>query len=155
MPVRRGRCFSRIRSHRRKLTFMEMMSRHRAGAKKSSIDLRNNLRMLFSGAVRLAANHVLRSKWNEKVPALKVSQEWSTAPPSAWFICPDFSSPSGGVRKLYRSVDILTAAGCSAAIVHKRPGFRCTWFDNRTRVVPSNEVSVSRKDVIVVPEVYG
>ena len=73
----------------------------------------------------------------------------------AWFICPDFNRPSGGIRKLYRSVDILNDAGLQAAIVHRRPGFRCTWFENQTRVICSSQAVVSQRDVIVVPEVYG
>ena len=65
------------------------------------------------------------------------------------------SYPSGGIRKLYQSVDILNDAGLHAAIMHTRPGFRCTWFEHNTRVVNTRQAVIGPKDVIVVPEIYG
>jgi Glycosyl transferases group 1 len=98
----------------------------------------------------------LRCHWDENsVPRLEASRNLTGRPPTAWFICPDFKPPSGGIRKLYRSVDVLNEAGFPAAIMHKRPGFRCTWFDNQTRVISSSRAVVSHRDVIVVPEIYG
>jgi glycosyltransferase involved in cell wall biosynthesis len=52
-------------------------------------------------------------------------------------------------------VDTLNDAGLPAAIVHQRSGFRCTWFENRTRVLSNSEAVVKPRDVIVVPEIYG
>ena len=37
---------------------------------------------------------------------------------SIYFFCPDIPHPMGGVRMLYRHVDILNANGCDASIVH-------------------------------------
>ena len=70
-------------------------------------------------------------------------------------ICPDWDKPAGGLRKQYRAVDVLNEAGLSAAVVHKRPGFRCTWFEHETRVVAAGEIAVGEGDVIAVPEIYG
>jgi hypothetical protein len=98
---------------------------------------------------------VLRRRYAYRIPTLKVADQALGMPPTAWFICPDFNEPSGGIRKLYRSVDILNGAGLQAAIVHRKPSFRCTWFDNSTRVVDSAQVVVGQRDLIVVPEVYG
>jgi hypothetical protein len=89
------------------------------------------------------------------IPKLTVTQDRSAMPPTAWFICPDFNSPSGGIRKIYRCVDILTGAGLQAAIMHTRPGFRCDWFEHATPIVSSTRAAVKRDDVIVVPEIYG
>ena len=89
------------------------------------------------------------------VPKLNIALNSTRRRSSAWFICPDFERPSGGIRKLYRCVDILNDAGFRAVIVHKRPGFRCTWFDNQTRVISSPQAVLQQGDVIVVPEVYG
>lgn len=75
--------------------------------------------------------------------------------PTAWFVCPHYKFPSGGVRKLYHCVDILNAAGLDAAILHARPGFRCSWFENATRVVSARELTLGPRDIFVVPEVYG
>ena len=39
----------------------------------------------------------------------------------------------------YRHVDHLNGAGIPAAVMHRRGDFRCSWFENRTRVVGSRE----------------
>ncbi|MCK1335473.1 glycosyltransferase [Bradyrhizobium sp. 38] len=79
----------------------------------------------------------------------------ASSSPTAWFLCPHYKSPSGGVRKLYQCVDTLNAAGLDAAILHARPGFRCSWFENSTRVVSASELTLGPRDIFVVPEVYG
>ena len=65
-------------------------------------------------------------------------------------MAPDLSRPSGGVRTIYRSVDLLNAAGMPAAVVHARKGFRCGWFDNSTSVVYP-PFRVGTRDVLVPP----
>lgn len=52
-----------------------------------------------------------------------------------FFISPDIRSPAGGVKQLYRQVDILNKNGFEAYIIHSRYGFKCTWFDNTTPVL--------------------
>lgn len=56
-----------------------------------------------------------------------------------YFICTDNSKPAGGVKQLYRQVDLLNANGYNATILHKRKGFRCNWFKNET-IVESNKL---------------
>ncbi len=51
------------------------------------------------------------------------------------FICPDNPKPSGGIKQVYRQVDVLNANGFDAYILHEKNGFRCRWFDNNTPVV--------------------
>ncbi len=53
---------------------------------------------------------------------------------SIYFYSPDYSFPSGGVRVIYRHVDILNKNGIPAYVLHEKPGFRCEWFKNETRV---------------------
>jgi len=72
-----------------------------------------------------------------------------------YYLSPDDNAPAGGIRNLYRHVDLLNAAGVDAAVLHARPGFRVDWFDNRTRVVAAREVTLGRSDILVVPEFYG
>ncbi len=74
-------------------------------------------------------------------------------PPVIYFCTPDTARPSGGVRAIYRAVDLLNDAGTEAAVLHTRAGFRCTWFDNTTRVAYP-PVSVDGHDVLVVPEAF-
>ena len=88
------------------------------------------------------------------MPKLRVDPQQAHVP-TVWMICPDWDKPTGGIRVQYRAVDSLNAAGLSAAIVHHKAGFACTWFHHETRIVPAPDVVVGARDVIVVPEVYG
>ncbi|MFW2455683.1 glycosyltransferase family 4 protein [Methyloversatilis discipulorum] len=103
---------------------------------------------------------------------------------TVYFYSPDYAFPSGGVRVLYRHVDILNKHGIEAYVLHTKRGFRCTWFENTTQVAYLSdplEDKVLRKlrralgrgverrtrleggassflresDVIAVPEIYG
>ncbi|MEH2475587.1 glycosyltransferase involved in cell wall biosynthesis [Nitrobacteraceae bacterium AZCC 2161] len=49
----------------------------------------------------------------------------------------------------------MNDAGLNAAILHTRPGFRCGWFENTTRVVSATEATLGPRDILVVPEIYG
>lgn len=55
-----------------------------------------------------------------------------------YFVCPDTKSPTGGIKQLYRHVDILNKNGFNACILHRKKGFRVTWFENQTKVEYSN-----------------
>lgn len=72
--------------------------------------------------------------------------------PTVYFCAPDYDVPSGGIRVVYRHVDLLNAAGIPAAVLHRRRNFRCTWFDNRTRVVSSRDTEIGPDDLVVVSE---
>ncbi|MDP6388174.1 MAG: glycosyltransferase [Candidatus Pacebacteria bacterium] len=72
-----------------------------------------------------------------------------------YFICQDEEKPVGGVRKLYRHVDVLVKNGVSASILHEKPGFRCTWFENNTPVVYMPQVKLTGQEIMVVPEIHG
>lgn len=73
-----------------------------------------------------------------------------------YFLTPDFDVPAGGIRVMYRHVDLLNQAGTPAAVLHSRPGFRCSWFDSSgTRVANLAETELTADDVLVVPEIYA
>ncbi|MBU0508953.1 glycosyltransferase [bacterium] len=72
-----------------------------------------------------------------------------------YFICPDDNRPAGGIKVLYRHVDILNRNGYQAAIVHKKKEFRSTWFENQTRVELHSRIQPDRFDFVVIPEVFG
>ena len=52
-----------------------------------------------------------------------------------YYLCPDYNTHAGGVRVIYRHVDLLTRNGRKAFVVHERRGFRDTWFENETPVL--------------------
>jgi hypothetical protein len=51
------------------------------------------------------------------------------------YLSPDYAAPAGGIRVIYRHVDILRRNGFEAFVVHERRGFRCEWFENDTPVL--------------------
>jgi glycosyltransferase involved in cell wall biosynthesis len=73
--------------------------------------------------------------------------------PTVYFLTPDYRTPSGGIRVIYRHVDILNEAGIDASVLHRRPGFRCEWFENETNVTDVAATIVSPRDILVVPEI--
>jgi hypothetical protein len=73
-------------------------------------------------------------------------------PPTIYFLAPDYNVPSGGVRTLYRHVDILNSFGIRAFILHQSRNFRCTWFEHQTRVADLRSVKISPSDLLVVTE---
>jgi len=75
--------------------------------------------------------------------------------PTIYYWCPDYSSAVGGVKVMYRHVDILNRNGFNACILHRKKGFRCTWFENSTRVSYIKKTRPVSSDFLVIPEVYG
>lgn len=56
------------------------------------------------------------------------------------FIAFDTHTASGGIKQLYRQVDVLNKNGFRAYIVHGIYGFKCTWFDNATPILYSSRL---------------
>lgn len=51
-----------------------------------------------------------------------------------YFFAPDWNGPSGGIKQIYRHVDILNSIGWDARILHKKKHFHVNWFPNHTPV---------------------
>ncbi len=66
---------------------------------------------------------------------------------------PDTNEPHGGIRQIYRHVDVLNRLGFDAYVLHCTKGFRCTWFRNDTKVACVGDVSLGPRDYVVVPEI--
>lgn len=49
-----------------------------------------------------------------------------------YFITPDINTATGGIKQIYRQVDILNRNQIEASILHENEGFKCTWFANNT-----------------------
>ncbi len=90
----------------------------------------------------------------EPMPSFRTAGT-ARAKPAVRVLCPDWDTPSGGIRTLYRYVEILSADGRDAAVVHHQRGFRCTWFDSPARVLDAAHADLHPGDLLVVPEVYG
>lgn len=92
-------------------------------------------------------------RYRERLPQVKTGSHAGTG--TAYFLTPDFDRPAGGLRVFYHHVDTLNAAGVNAAILHSRPGFRCTWFEHTTRIANTRSTSLGTRDLLVVPEIYA
>ena len=79
----------------------------------------------------------------------------SSGKPVVYYLSPSEQRPSGGVKVIYQHVDVLNSMGVSAAVLHQPDGFRCTWFENQTKVVSAREIRFHADDILVVPECYG
>lgn len=71
------------------------------------------------------------------------------------FYCADDNVPSGGVRKLYRHVDVLNRHGHEAVVLHQKEGFRCSWFANDTAIAYATRTPLTPTDILIIPEVFG
>jgi glycosyltransferase involved in cell wall biosynthesis len=85
------------------------------------------------------------------LPKLRTAAVQRTVP-TVYFCAPDYDIPAGGLRVTYRHVDLLNDAGISAAVLHHRAGFRCTWFEHETRVVGDRDTVIGPDDLVVVSE---
>lgn len=72
--------------------------------------------------------------------------------PVIYYFCPDLRGVVGGVKTIYRHVDILNRNQFNAAVLHSTNGFRCGWFDNATRIAYVRATRFEKDDVIVFPE---
>jgi glycosyltransferase involved in cell wall biosynthesis len=76
-----------------------------------------------------------------------------TDEPRILVMCPDWDFPSGGVRKLYRHVDVLRKHGLNAYIEHPKPDFQCGWFEHDTAIADPRETwPPGPQDLVVSPE---
>jgi hypothetical protein len=111
--------------------------------------------LVTDAARRVARRAGLGRGGYHPIHRMRVDPARAAAEPTLYMLCPDYNRPSGGLRKQYRAVDTLNAAGLSAAVVHRRANFSCTWFEHSTRIVSAGDVALGERDVIAVPEVYG
>jgi glycosyltransferase involved in cell wall biosynthesis len=114
-------------------------------------------RSISWGSARGLVNRVSdeRALRRRRPPAIPTCASASGGARTIYYLCPDYSVPSGGIRAIYRHVDILNRAGRSAAVLHHRDGYACRWFEHSTRTVGVPSVRLSPEDVLVVPEIYG
>jgi glycosyltransferase involved in cell wall biosynthesis len=71
-----------------------------------------------------------------------------------YYLCPSPPSPSGGVRNIYRHVDILSRLGFSATVVHEGH-YVSPWFDSGASKLSAREVTLHENDIVVVSDYYG
>ena len=88
-----------------------------------------------------------------RLPGVQASGRRNRGDGTVYFLTPDHDRPAGGIRVIYRHVDILNQNGIAAVVVHQSRGFRCTWFDHKTRIKDVGSVQMGPGDILVLPEV--
>ncbi len=106
----------------------------------------------FSAARKIRARREIRAR---RLPRLRVAPATGSVKPTVYYLCADSNWPTGGNRTIYRHVDVLNSAGIPAVVLHHRSGFACSWFDHNTPVVGADAVSLTPRDILVVPEFHG
>lgn len=61
-----------------------------------------------------------------------------------FFWVPDDSTPRGGIKQIYRHVEILERAGIEACVLHTQRGFTSDWFEHRARMAYLGESFLRR-----------
>lgn len=51
-----------------------------------------------------------------------------------FYLSPSNPFPSGGVKQIYRHVEILSSCGIPAYVLHDTPNFQCRWFKNQVPI---------------------
>jgi glycosyltransferase involved in cell wall biosynthesis len=74
--------------------------------------------------------------------------------PTIDVFAPDLKHALGGMRMLYRHVDILNASGVPAFIVHASAKFKIDWFEHQTPVL-RGRVQIKNEDIAVYSEIGG
>ena len=75
------------------------------------------------------------------------------------FVCyPDTNHPIGGVKQIYRQVEMLHRAGWNAYVLQQQPGFRPDWFSSDAPVLDFETYKASPpsadNDLLVLPETW-
>jgi glycosyltransferase involved in cell wall biosynthesis len=68
------------------------------------------------------------------------------------YFSPDNSTPSGGMKTVYRHVEILNRHRNPAFIVHGSSGFRAQWFANNVPILDMRNLMLDPRDIAVIPE---
>lgn len=83
----------------------------------------------------------------------------SSSEPRIFFVCyPDTNHTIGGVKQIYRQVEILHRQGWRAWVVQEQPGFRADWFPSTAPVIDLASLRAlelcPERDRIVLPETW-
>jgi hypothetical protein len=79
--------------------------------------------------------------------------------PKVFFVCyPDTDHPIGGVKQIYRQVELLCHCGIEAKVLHETSGFRVSWFNSDAPVIDIDSYikagPIAETDLIVLPETW-
>jgi hypothetical protein len=68
------------------------------------------------------------------------------------YAVPDVHAPTGGVRVIYRHVEMLIKAGYDAAIWYSETNTGLGWFSSNAPVLTGTSLKINEDDALVIPE---
>src|SRR5262245_39217612 len=74
--------------------------------------------------------------------------------PVIFYLTQDHDAPSGGIKTQARHVEILNASGREACLLKPTPT-PFPWFETTAPIKGMAEAGVGRRDLLVIPEIYG
>lgn len=131
-----------------------MTSQNQLSAVRQQPDVRRLWHDTQQRAMKAVYRRAKEAAEKRRNPPLKIPVTDKRGRSTVYFLTPDYNEPAGGIKVIYRHVDILNKAGIDAAILHQRKGFRCSWFNNDTRVTDVSSSAVGPDDVLVVSELH-
>jgi tetratricopeptide (TPR) repeat protein len=100
-----------------------------------------------SGEIEAAVRHLERA-----LELQKRAQPHALNKARIFYFCPDLVVKSGGVRRLYRHVDILVRNGFPAAILHTKRNFIPPDQPDAPIEYLQNPGALKKNDIVVIPE---
>lgn len=70
-----------------------------------------------------------------------------------YYYCPQVDFACGGVKEIYRHIEVLSNLGYSAFVLQPHSSDSYTWFESDAKVV-CNMDAVKKDDILVIPEVF-
>ena len=68
---------------------------------------------------------------------------------------PPSSEPSGGVKVIYKHVEVLNSLGVESYVwIPASPGFDCNWFDQKAPLIPTHNLN-PESDFLIIPEIWA
>lgn len=71
-----------------------------------------------------------------------------------YYLNHDYPRPSGGIRVIYRQVELLRQRGFEATVVQRLRGYRPSWFTSEAPVECLDDIRPLAADFVVIPENY-
>ena len=114
-----------------------------------NVEAHRNLAMALrkSGDMESAIKHLEQALYLRQR-----SQSQLVYPSRIFYFCPDLKVKSGGVRRLYRHVDILARNGFPAAILHAEKDFVLADQPRVPLEYLQNPRALRKDDIVVIPE---
>ncbi|QYS88748.1 hypothetical protein [Flavobacterium davisii] len=60
--------------------------------------------------------------------------------PRILFLCTDDKKPVGGIKQIYKMVELLNRNNFNSYVLHRKKGYKVTWFENNAKILYNKEI---------------